>query len=125
MTRLLVLLAISLLFAACGGDDEVIIIGPTATVPVSTATLALPTVTRTVPPPSSTATSVPTSTSPPTSTATLPPTATVTFTATVLPPPITPTPTVGISEGATALFHVDPLDPGNPFPTNRLLDDTG
>jgi len=85
-----------------------------------------PTATPTSPPPTLTATAAPTAT------ATLPPTAsrtstpTLTLTAT-LAPSATPTasPTATPSVGAIALFSIDALDPANPFPTDRLLDDTG
>jgi Bacterial virulence factor lipase N-terminal len=91
-------------------------------------------------------TASPTATSSPTATATLVPSrapsetatfiASPTATATRVPPTATatcactPTPTATATATATpteaaALFSADPLNPANPFPSDRLLDDTG
>lgn len=116
-------LAGAILLAACGGDNVVSTekITPVATVS-ATPTTAPATATATSVPtavPTSTATALP----PPTSTATIAPTATSTSTE---PPEPTASPTLtSTPQGATALFHADALDPGNPFPSNRLLDETG
>lgn len=108
----LVLASLIVWLAACSGDGDR---NPNST---PTATLA---------PPSATATTAPTRT------ATAPPT--VTHTAVVathtvtLAPSATPTPTASATStpevGAIALFSSDGLDPANPFPSDRLLDDTG
>lgn len=113
----LVLLALSL--SACGSDD-----GP-GPQPTSSPTLPAATSTATVAPP--------TATSPPTATGTEAMIATPTETAapTATPtetdePTSTPTETPDpLGDGAVALFHLDPRDPGNPFPSDRLLDEGG
>ena len=63
----------------------------------------------------------------PTPTATISATATVTTTATltVTPSASATTTATPIPPGPVALFNVDPLNPANPFPSDRLLDGTG
>lgn len=120
--RLAVLL---LVFGLVGcGDDNDAGPRPTATVPVATATrsavptaTSVPTASATSVVPTSTATAAPTFTATPlpaTATQTAPPTDTPTATATATP-----------SFGAVALFSADPQSPENPFPSDRLLDDSG
>lgn len=116
-----------LLLSACSSDD-----GGGSAAP--TATVAAPTVTATAPASTSTATAAPaTSTAaPPSATATSAP-ATATATSTVTDTPqasptdeATATPSsTPLPAGAVALFRADALDPANPFPSNRLLDETG
>jgi len=100
--------------AACGGDDHHA--PPPAT---ATATLA---------PRTATASSAPTltATSQPAATSTAPslPTATVTLLPSATATPVA-TSTATVAVGAIALFSADGLDGENPFPTDRLLDDTG
>jgi len=116
MVRWLVGLGVALVFAGCGGGDSSPAITPTVTASAtatstSTATAtASATATLTVTP---TATSTPTLTS--TSTATATPTSTLTST-----PSLSPTPAA-----VTALFHLDPLDLANPFPSDRRRDEQG
>ena len=101
MRRVYLLLSIALVMGltACGNNDN----APATPTPTSTATATA------------------THTLTPTATAT----ATFTVTATATPSP-TSTPTVTpVPTGAVALFSTDPLDPGNPFPSDRLLDESG
>lgn len=108
----LVLASLFLWLAACSGDGN----GNSTSTP--TATLAPPSATNTTGP-TRTGTAAPTVThtaAVATQTVTVAPSATLTPTATT-----TSTPAVG----AVALFSSDGLDPANPFPTDRLLDDTG
>jgi len=105
------LLLLASLLSACGDDDG----GgpapqPTSTVAATATASSLPSSTATSAP-TSTSTSLPTSTATPEPTSTLAPSATETE---------TPLPA-----GATALFHLDALDPGNPFPSDRLRDESG
>lgn len=104
-----------LLLAACGGSDPVSTekITPGSTVSATPSSA-----------PSSTATLAPTAI--PTATATqIPPTSTATRTATAEPSQTPSATATSVPVGATALFHADALDPGNPFPSDRLLDETG
>lgn len=104
--RLAVLL-LALFVAACGDDDDS---RPQST---PTATVAAATNTATIAAtPTRTASAVPSATT--VFTATLPPSATPTVT-------VTPTPSVG----AVALFSVDAAGVDNPFPSDRLLDESG
>lgn len=119
---LITLLALTV--AACGSDDDA------GSPPTSTPTLAAPTATATAAPPTLTATLAPsaTATAAATETATAPPpSATATATPTeVEEPTATPTETAEpVDAGAMALFHLDPRNPANPFPSDRLLDETG
>ena len=106
--RLIVLLLVCVL-AACGDDDD------SKPRPTATATAALAT-------PTATASAVPSATSAPTHTATLP---AATATATAVPSTPTATTTATASVGAVALFSADPGNPANPFPSDRLLDESG
>ncbi|MBX3023273.1 hypothetical protein KF840_00005 [bacterium] len=116
LVRRLAVLLLACALVACGDDDAA---GPrpTATVPAATATASAP--------PTATASAPPTATLAPTLTATAPPApATATRTA---PPSETPTATATATPavGAVALFSADPASPDNPFPSDRLLDDSG
>jgi hypothetical protein len=104
--RRVAVLVLASVLAACG-DDADSRPRPTATVTVVAAT----------------ATAVATATSAPTHSATARP---ATVTATAMPsqtPTTTVTPTAAV--GAVALFSADPDNPANPFPSDRLLDETG
>lgn len=121
------LLLAPLALAACGGDDDVSsVIVPTVT-RTATATAVPATATSTVAPPTQTATAVPTDTQAPRATATAQPSATSTSTAEpTATSTVEATATATVEEsGVTALFHANPLDPANPFPSDRLLDETG
>ncbi|MBI4517544.1 MAG: hypothetical protein HY699_17205 [Deltaproteobacteria bacterium] len=99
--RALIVLSLVATLAACdNGDDGA---RPTATATPSAIATATP-----VPSASPTCACL-------TPTATPPPSPTVTATASATP----------VFEGATALFSRDPLNPANPFPSDRLLDETG
>ncbi len=103
--------------AGCGGNSSMPVVVPTAshtaTIAVATATLR-PSATAT---PSATITNTATVTLSPSCVCTPTASPTRSFTAT---PTVTPIPT-----GPIALFSNDALDPANPFPSDRLLDDTG
>jgi hypothetical protein len=109
LPRLAVLL-LALVVVSCGSDDD----DASRSTPTATRIPATATATGAVPPASATATQTP-----PASTST----ATAIATATVAPS-ATPTSTV-VSVGAIAQFSVDPLAPANPFPSDRLRDETG
>ena len=108
VVRRLTLLSLACVLLACGDDDDTPP-RPTPTTVVATATAPA---TATVP---ATAASTRTATPVP-----------ATATRTVIPtdsPTVTTTPTASV--GAVALFSADPDNPANPFPSDRLLDETG
>jgi hypothetical protein len=101
---------IAVLLAACGGGGS-----NHSSKPTATATIAPNTAT-----PVATSTAAATATTAHTATAAV----TATPTSTLAPSP-TPTASPTAAVGAVAQFSVDALNPDNPFPTDRLLDDTG
>lgn len=77
------------------------------------------------PTPVASATATPTPTASPTTTATVTSTATATTTSTASPS-ATPSPSASATPaGVRALFRLDPLDPANPFPSDRQRDENG